>query len=54
MKIKKQTINECVRKLNAPVADALADLAKNFQYEKLLALLQQGEVQSYSTVRGDI
>ena len=39
-----QAIIERIRELNGPVADGLADLANNFQYEKLLALIQQGEV----------
>lgn len=38
-----QAIIERIRELNAPVADGLAGLAGDFQYDKLLALIQQGE-----------
>jgi len=30
----------------AKVAEGLSDLAEDFQYDKLLAFIQQGEVQS--------
>ena len=39
-----QAVTGRIRKLNAPVGDGLEDLADNFQYDKLLALIQQGEV----------
>ena len=39
-----QAIIKGIREVNASVADGLADLAKDFQYDKLLALIQQEEV----------
>lgn len=36
-----QTVIDQIRKLNASVAQALTDLGNNFQYDKLLALVQQ-------------
>ncbi|MBW2607600.1 MAG: response regulator, partial [Deltaproteobacteria bacterium] len=37
-----QIIIERIRKLNATVADGLSDLAGDFQYDRLLELIQQG------------
>ncbi len=40
------TMNEVlpeIRRHNAPLADALAQLADNFEYDKILALIQRGE-----------
>ncbi len=39
-----ETVIGRIRKLNGPAGDGLADLARDFQYDKLLALIQQGEV----------
>ena len=36
-----QVIIEGIRKLNGPVGDGLSDLAENFQYDKILALIQK-------------
>ena len=41
-----ETVIGRIRRLNAPVADGLEDLAGDFQYDRLLALIQQGEVKS--------
>ena len=38
-----QAIIDPIGKLNATVADGLEDLADNFQYEKLLALIQRSD-----------
>jgi signal transduction histidine kinase/CheY-like chemotaxis protein len=38
-----QTVIDQIRKLNASVAQALTDLADNFQFDKLLALVQKRE-----------
>ena len=36
-----QTFIKRIRKLNATVADGMAGLARNFQYDKILALIQK-------------
>lgn len=41
-----QSVIERIRQLNGPVADGLVDLAEDYQYDKLLALIQQCEVES--------
>lgn len=38
-----QVIIERTRELNAPVGDGLANLARDFQYDKLLALIQRSD-----------
>ncbi len=41
-----ETVIRCIGELNATVADGLENLAGDFQYDRLLALIQQGEVKS--------
>ncbi len=37
-----QAVIERIREVNGPVGDGLAELAGDFQYDKILALIQQG------------
>ncbi|MBW2608217.1 MAG: response regulator, partial [Deltaproteobacteria bacterium] len=41
-----QAVIERIRELNVTVADGLSDLARDFQYDKILALIQQGPLKN--------